>query len=71
MNEEIVTTPPEGVVDESGNNGRKVVFSASVRKEVADRFRTKVKNEGRKVSWVIDQLMELYLNDETPINITE
>ena len=65
MNEEILDTPT--AVEEE--NGRKIVFSASVRKEVAEGFRQKVKSEGRKVSWVIDQLMELYLEGKTPLNI--
>lgn len=63
MSEDTLTTPTVEV------EGRKIVFSASVRKEVADEFREKVREEGRKVSWVIDQLMELYLKGETPLNI--
>jgi len=61
MSEEILTPTIDGT--------RRIVFSASVRKEVADKFREKVKSEGRKVSWVIDQLMELYLEGKTTLNI--
>ena len=48
---------------------KKIVFSASVDSETADAFRSKVKAEGRKVSWVIEKLMELYLVEQTPVNI--
>jgi len=61
MSEDTLTVPTE--------DDRKIVFSASVRKEVANEFREKVRKEGRKVSWVIDQMMELYLKGETSLNI--
>lgn len=58
----LISAPTNDV--EEANGKKKTVFSVGVDKEITDRFRSTVREEGRKVGWVVEKLMEAYLNRE-------